>query len=87
MSQKEDLRADWHSEDMHPEDIKAKLHKIGLSFAELGRRHGYAGGSFKNVLRTKSHPPQQIVADALGCRPEEIWPSRYKTASYMRKAS
>lgn len=82
MSQKEDLHADWH-----PEDIKAELHKRGLSLAELGRRNGYADGSFKSVLRTKSKPPQQIVACALGVPPETIWPSRYQTESYMRKAS
>ncbi|MNV34430.1 DNA-binding transcriptional regulator Nlp [compost metagenome] len=87
MSQKEDLRADLPPEDMHPEDIKAKIHKLGLSLAELGRRHGYASGSLKSVLRTPCEPQQQVVANALGCRPEEIWPSRYKTASYMRKAS
>ncbi len=30
MSQKEDLRADWH-----PEIIKAEIHKRGLSFRTL----------------------------------------------------
>ncbi|EFF4547332.1 helix-turn-helix domain-containing protein, partial [Escherichia coli] len=32
-------------------------------------------------------PYQQIIADALGVSPEEIWPSRYQVKSYMRKAS
>ncbi|MCX8957190.1 DNA-binding protein [Erwinia psidii] len=82
MSQKEDLRVDWH-----PEDIKSEIHKRGLSFSELSRRNGYAAGSLKTVLRTPCRPYQQIVADALGVQPELIWPSRYKTESYMRKVS
>ncbi|ORM62020.1 DNA-binding protein [Pantoea rodasii] len=82
MNQKEDLVADWH-----PEDIKANLHKRGLSLAELGRRNGYAEGALKSVLRTPSKPQQRIVAEALGISPEIIWPSRYKTESYVRKVS
>jgi Ner family transcriptional regulator len=82
MNRKEDLHVD-----MHPEDIKSELHKRGLSLAELGRRNGYSAGSLKSVLRTPSKPQQQIVAEALGISPEVIWPSRYKTESYMRKVS
>ncbi len=82
MNQKEDLLADWH-----PEDIKSEIHKRGLSFSELSRRNGYAAGSLKTVLRTPCKPYQRIVAEALGVTPEIIWPSRYKTESYMRKAS
>lgn len=82
MNRKEDLPADWH-----PEDIKSKLHKLGLSLSELGRRHGYAAGSLKSVLRSPCRPYQQIVADALGVSPKEIWPSRYQSESYMQKVS
>lgn len=78
----EDLRADWH-----PEDIKSKLHKRGLSLSELGRRNGYASGSLKSVLRSPCRPYQKIVADALGVAPEDIWPSRYQSESYIQKAS
>ncbi|MGX5053153.1 helix-turn-helix domain-containing protein [Enterobacter asburiae] len=87
MSRKEDLPADWHPDDMHPEDIKAEIRKRGLSLSELSRRNGYAEGSLKSVLRTKSKPYQQIVADALGVSPEDIWPSRYRVKSYIRKGS
>ncbi|EGH0175053.1 DNA-binding protein, partial [Salmonella enterica] len=43
--------------------------------------------SLKSVLRTPCRPYQQIIADALGVTPEEIWPSRYQVKSYIRKAS
>ena len=82
MSQREDLRADWH-----PEIIKAEIHKRGLSFLALSLKAGYKKDSLKTVLRTPCKPYQQIVADALGVEPEIIWPSRYQTESYMRKAS
>ncbi|EEX6963022.1 DNA-binding protein, partial [Escherichia coli] len=48
---------------------------------------GYSRDSLKSVLRTPCRPYQQIIADALGVSPEEIWPSRYQVKSYMRKAS
>ncbi|EEJ3346718.1 DNA-binding protein [Salmonella enterica] len=82
MSRKEDPRADWH-----PEIIKAEIHKRGLSFRALSIQAGYSKDSLKSVLRTPCKPYQQIVADALGVAPENIWPSRYQTGSYIQKAS
>lgn len=82
MSRKEELVPDWH-----PEIIKAEIHKLGLSFRTLSLQAGYSKDSLKSVLRTPCKPYQQIVADALGVPPEVIWPSRYQTDSYMRRAS
>ncbi|HCC3328771.1 TPA: helix-turn-helix domain-containing protein [Salmonella enterica] len=82
MSRKEDPGVDWH-----PEIIKAEIHKRGLSLRALSVEAGYSKDSLKSVLRTPCKPYQQIVADALGVSPEVIWPSRYLTDSYMRKAS
>ncbi|MBI0436412.1 DNA-binding protein [Dickeya dianthicola] len=83
MTRKEELSAaDWH-----PEIIKAEIHKRGLSFRTLSIQAGYSKDSLKSVLRTPCKPYQQIIADALGVEPEIIWPSRYKTDSYMRKVS
>lgn len=79
MSRNEELR-DWH-----PETIKAEIHKLGLSFRTLSLQAGYKKDSLKSVLRTPCRPYQQIVAAALGVSPETIWPSRYKTNSYVNK--
>lgn len=73
--------------DWHPETIKAEIHKLGLSFRFLSVRAGYKKDSLKSVLRTPCRPYQQIVADALGISPETIWPSRYKTNSYVNKVN
>ncbi|EOO2861027.1 transcriptional regulator, partial [Escherichia coli] len=70
-----------------PEIIKARLHMAGLSLRSLSLKAGYSRDSLKSVLRTPCRPYQQIIADALGVSPEEIWPSRYQVKSYMRKAS
>ncbi|ELT1238509.1 helix-turn-helix domain-containing protein [Salmonella enterica] len=73
--------------DWPPEIIKARLHMAGFSFRSLSVKAGYSKDSLKSVLRTPCRPYQKIIADALGVSPEEIWPSRYQTKSYIRKAS
>ncbi|EFE9481241.1 helix-turn-helix domain-containing protein [Escherichia coli] len=82
MSRREVSDHDWP-----PEIIKARLHMSGLSLRSLSLKAGYSRDSLKSVLRTPCRPYQQIIADALGVSPEEIWPSRYQVKSYMRKAS
>ncbi|EAB7189961.1 DNA-binding protein [Salmonella enterica subsp. enterica serovar Derby] len=82
MNRKEVPGHDWPSE-----IIKARLHMAGLSFRSLSIEAGYSKDSLKSVLRTPCRPYQQIIADALGVSPEEIWPSRYQAKSYIRKAS
>jgi Ner family transcriptional regulator len=63
--------ADWH-----PADVKAALEKRGLTLSRLADRYGYS--HFQRVLTTRWWAAEQIVADALGKRPQEIWPSRYE---------
>lgn len=62
--------------DWHPADIKAALEKRGVSLRQLARSHGYA--HFQRVLTTHWWAAEQIVAAALGTKPEAIWPSRYE---------
>lgn len=65
--------------DWHPEDIKAAIRKRGCSMSELARANGYnQPRTFSNVLRAPYPKVQTIIADFLGKRPEEIWPSRYR---------
>jgi Ner family transcriptional regulator len=62
--------------DWHPADVKAALEKRGLSLARLATAHGYR--HFQRVLTTHWWAAEQIVARALECPPDEIWPSRYQ---------
>ena len=63
--------------DWHPADIKAALAKKGYSFARIAREHGYVANSCNSVLARTWSQVQQIVADIIGVKPSEIWPSRY----------
>lgn len=66
------------AKDWHKADIKAALAKVGWSLNQLGLVHGY---NCKSALARALHAPypraERIIADAIGVKPEEIWPSRY----------
>lgn len=65
-------------QDWHPADIVAALRKAGWSLRRLSLHHGYADGStLKNALAHRWPKGQRLIAEAIGVRPEEIWPSRY----------
>lgn len=60
--------------------IKAAVEEAGWSLRQLGFHHGYTGdSSLSEVFRRPWPKVEQIVAKAIGQRPEVIWPSRYGT--------
>lgn len=61
--------------DWHPADVKAALEKGGVSLRKLAKDHGYS--HFQRVLTTHWWAAEQIVAAAIGLKPEDIWPTRY----------
>ncbi|HAF6280280.1 TPA: transcriptional regulator [Salmonella enterica] len=63
---------------MHREDIKAELKKRRISMAELGRLNGKSIHTVKNALDKPYPYGEQLIADALGLKPEDIWPERYE---------
>lgn len=64
--------------DMHKIDIVALVHKSGTSLAKLSIENGLASGTLKNALSKKYPRGEQIIADAVGMKPCEIWPLRYE---------
>ncbi|MGS0980605.1 helix-turn-helix domain-containing protein [Burkholderia glumae] len=68
--------------DWHQADIIAAVKKAGWSLRALSIRHGYAPGTLRNALRTPYPNGEKLIADAIGCKPEVIWPSRYKTRNF-----
>ncbi|MDO8776221.1 MAG: helix-turn-helix domain-containing protein [Burkholderiaceae bacterium] len=62
-------------EDMHPADVIAALHKRNLSMRQIAQANGYA--HISRVLYGRWLAAEQLVAKALGMKPEDIWPSRY----------
>lgn len=73
-------------EDWHPADIVCALRKAGWSLRGLSLHHGYHPHGLMKVtgLTNRYGWPkgQQLIADAIGVPPWEIWPSRY-TAEHL----
>lgn len=64
--------------------IKAALEDKGTPLAALARRHKKTNAAFSMVKLNSSSPCQQIIADALGVPPHEIWPHRYDSRGRPR---
>jgi Ner family transcriptional regulator len=61
--------------------IKYALHSRRLTLAKIGADLKLKHGVAKSVLRKRYPRVERAIADALGERPEHIWPERYsKTA-------
>jgi Ner family transcriptional regulator len=60
---------------MHPADVIAALRKRGTSLRQLAIHNKYS--HIQRVLTSPWLAAEQLVAQALGVSPEEIWPSRY----------
>lgn len=64
--------------DWHPADIKAALHKKGITLRALAQAHGLKDSTSLSAAFVRSLPAnEQRIADALGLHPKVIWPSRY----------
>lgn len=66
-------------EDWHPADIKAALHKRGITLKGIAQAYGLKDSSSLSATFTRSLPAnERRIANALGLHPKDIWPSRYK---------
>lgn len=65
--------------DWHPADVKAALEKKGWSLRRLSIHNGLSANALSMALKPAYTfaKAEQHVADALGIRPQDIWPSRY----------
>lgn len=67
-------------QDWHPADIKAALHKKGITLKGIADAYGLTSSSTLSSVFTRSYPlNEQRIADAIGVHPMVIWPSRYNT--------
>lgn len=75
------------AQDWHRADIIAALHKAGWSLRQLSLQHGYSQAStLKNALDRPWRKGEQIIADAIGVPPEEIWAGRFAQRSLKKFA-
>ncbi|EBA4668720.1 MULTISPECIES: helix-turn-helix domain-containing protein [Citrobacter] len=66
------------SQDWHPEDIKAAIRKRGMTTSQLSRMNGLADSTLRNVFRHHWPKGEKIIAEFLGLKASDIWPSRYE---------
>lgn len=74
-SRKVDGASALMGKDLHPADVIAALRKRGTSLRQIAQANGYA--HISRVLYGPWLAAEQLVAKALGVKPQEIWPSRY----------
>ncbi|MER2512412.1 MAG: helix-turn-helix domain-containing protein [Nitrosomonas ureae] len=72
-------KADWHRA-----DIVAALRKAGWSLRRLSQKHEYHYGTLSRALRHPYFAAEQLIANAIGISPVEIWPSRYPRSGKRR---
>ena len=76
MIQKNAETLDWHRA-----DVVAELKKKGTSVRKLSIQNGLSPNTLKSALQFKYPRGERIIANALGIKPEQIWPSRYEDKS------
>lgn len=57
--------------------VLAELHRRGMTLTELARIHDIPVGSCRRVKGQTHYKAQQAIADFIGQKPEDLWPSRY----------
>jgi len=72
MAKKRSTPADWHGA-----DIVAALRKAGTSLRQLSLGNNWSENTLKTAMIRPYPEGEQIIAEALGVTPQEIWPSRY----------
>lgn len=66
------------SQDWHKEDIKAALHKRGITLKGLTLANGYQSEDAVAQALHRPYPKvERIIARALDLKAENIWPTRY----------
>ncbi|MBE3604104.1 helix-turn-helix domain-containing protein [bacterium] len=65
--------------------IAYELRLRGLTYRKLSLANGYCGGALEQTARRHLPRWEAIIAEALGMRPEQIWPSRYPRRQRRRR--
>jgi Ner family transcriptional regulator len=63
--------------DMPADQVKKLLKATGITLSELGIQHGFSPSAVSIALRKRQPFVQAVIAQQLGMKPQEIWPSRY----------
>jgi len=64
-------------QDVSPERVKEMILATGITLTELSRKYEFCDAAVSIALRKRSPYVQKAIADHLGVRPQELWPTRY----------
>lgn len=70
MTQRPTPAMDWPS-------IVAELHRQGMTLTELAKRNGLPETACRRIPSQGHYKAQQVLAEFLGHKPEDLWPERY----------
>lgn len=73
-------RHDWH-----PEDVKAAVRKTGTSLTALAVAHGLSESAVRRALICPWPRVEALIAQHLGLKPQQIWPTRYDARGRPRR--
>lgn len=73
-------RTDWH-----PEDIKAAVRKTGTTLSALARAGGLSDEAGRRCLQIPWPRVEALIAQRIGRKPQDIWPSRYEPDGQPKK--
>lgn len=57
--------------------ILAEVHRRGMTLSALAAREGLTPSAMTRVRSTTNYKCQAVLAEFLGYKPEDLWPSRY----------
>ncbi|MBC9246705.1 helix-turn-helix domain-containing protein [Paracoccus sp. 11-3] len=57
--------------------VVAEMHRRGMTMTELAKRNDLPVGSCRRVKGQTHYKAQQLIADFIGQKPEDLWPDRY----------
>lgn len=63
--------------DWHEADVIAAIKKRGTTLAAVSRQAGLSSSTLRNALYRPYPKGERLIADAIGVKPSDIWPSRY----------
>jgi len=58
------------------------IYDRGMTLNQLALRNGRSPTTFSHVWKHPNSINEKIIADFIGCEPEEIWPDRYPKDSH-----
>lgn len=64
--------------DWHEADVIAEIKKKGTTLAAVSRKAGLSSSTLRNALYRSYPKGERLIADAIGVKPSDIWPSRYQ---------